>query len=110
MTKTEFNDYCGSPGYHNNLSTGLSPLTKSATVVKSETTKLTASVFRRGVSVTRVITWNLKMSNTLIPVTVVCSTGIYAPYAAYIRWRLYACYCNGNWPIKRNSNLYVCCL
>jgi hypothetical protein len=25
MTKSEFNDYCGSPGYHNDLSTGMSP-------------------------------------------------------------------------------------
>jgi hypothetical protein len=49
MTKTELNDYCGSTGYHNNLSTGLSPLTKTAAIFKSETTELTASEFRRGV-------------------------------------------------------------
>jgi hypothetical protein len=47
MTNTEFNDYCGSPGYHNDLSTDISPSTKTTIVVKSETTELTASEFRR---------------------------------------------------------------
>ena len=49
MTKTEFNEYCGSPEYHNDLSTGLSPSTKSTVSTTATTNELTASEFRRGV-------------------------------------------------------------
>jgi hypothetical protein len=34
MTKTELKDYCGSPGYHDNLSTGLSPSTKTTAIIE----------------------------------------------------------------------------
>ena len=49
MTKTEFNEYCGSPEYHNDLSTGLSPSTKTTASTNALTNELTASDFRRGV-------------------------------------------------------------
>jgi hypothetical protein len=49
MTKTELDDYCGSPGYHNDLSTGIFPSPMKTALIKSETTELSASKFRRGV-------------------------------------------------------------
>jgi hypothetical protein len=49
MTRTDFDDYCGSPGYHNNLLTGLFPSTKTTTDIQCEITKITPSRFCCGV-------------------------------------------------------------
>jgi hypothetical protein len=58
MTKTEFNENYGSPGYNSKVLTCLSPSTNTPNFIKSETTELTASEFFPSVAsnATRVIT------------------------------------------------------
>jgi hypothetical protein len=71
MTRKEFNDYCGTHGYHNDLSTGLSPSTKTTTSTQLETTKLIASDSVVASNATKQFnSWN----HSFVVVAVICHT------------------------------------